>query len=49
MTTQAMAIGAEQMRFQSRLEELVDRVFDALLDVEKVDGPFSRRDGRVLC
>ena len=35
MTTQAMAIGGQAVRSQSRLEELVDRVIEALFGVEE--------------
>ena len=35
MTTQAMAIGGQVIRSQTRLEELVDRVIDALFGVEE--------------
>ena len=35
MTTQAMAIGGQVNRYQSRLEELVDRVVEALFGVEE--------------
>ncbi len=35
MTTQAMAIGVQVSRSQSRLEELVDRVIEALFGVEE--------------
>ena len=43
MTTQAMAIDGQLSRYQSRLEELVDRVIEALFGVkegeEQVPGP----------
>ena len=35
MTTQAMAIGVQVSRSQSRLEELVDRVIEALFGVDE--------------
>ena len=35
MTTQAMAIGGQVSRSQTRLEELVDRVIEALFGVEE--------------
>ena len=35
MTTQAMAIGGQVIRSQTRLEELVDRVIEALFGVEE--------------
>ncbi len=35
MTTQAMAINSQVSRSQSRLEELVDRIIEALFRMEK--------------